>query len=52
MKLYAPCQKCGKKRLFIRKRTYYTPKVSTPITSQSELCSSCYKDVKRMIQSL
>lgn len=48
MKIYAKCQKCNKKGLFVRKRRY---KIAVPpfdITSQSELCSQCNKEMKTL----
>lgn len=56
MKIYAPCEGCwketGKKRWFVRKRTYITPRVSTPITSQALLCGKCYRGIKKLIKTL
>lgn len=47
--IYGKCMACRKNKWFIRKRSYIVPKVSQrPITSDGELCSECFKAIKKM----
>lgn len=51
MKLYYPCGSCGKKKFFVRKRQYVIKEVKLPVTSQSLLCRSCYKGIKKITEN-
>ncbi len=51
MKIFALCECCGRKALFIQKRTYVIPHVGTA-TSQREICRKCYTGIKKINREL
>lgn len=49
MKLYGKCEQCHKNGFFVRKRQILMPQIGTPLTSQKELCNSCYNGILFML---
>ena len=43
------CNGCRKNKFFIKKRTYLLSVLGVPITSDGELCRSCYKEIKAVV---
>lgn len=48
MKIFARCQVCHRNRFFIRKRVYVS-KHAGRLTSQSEMCRGCSKNIESKI---
>lgn len=47
MKLFAKCSGCRKRKLYISRKSYILPEVSKlPITSNDEICTTCFLDIK------
>lgn len=47
MIIYGSCEKCGKKRLFLRQRSYIVPMVSPkPIKTPEQMCTTCAHNIK------
>lgn len=46
------CGKCGNRRFFVKRRYYSIPVEKSPITSQTPMCGSCNKDIRKLIGSM
>lgn len=52
MKFYSPCEKCGKKAFFVRKRKYSLVVPPYEIITQIDYCRECHKGMKRLAASI
>lgn len=46
--IYGQCIGCRRKKWFVRQRSYIVPNISGPITSDGDLCLSCFDTIKQM----
>lgn len=51
MKFFTKCNGCRQRRFYIAKRTYKTKKMGV-ITSNDELCRSCYNKLKPLAKNI
>lgn len=51
MTFFKRCEKCHKNKFYVAKREYKIAKLSIyPVTSNSELCRKCYKEIKKIVE--
>lgn len=51
MSFLTNCSSCNKFKFYVRKRKYKT-KYTGKITSNGELCGKCYKEIKKLTQTI
>lgn len=46
MKMYGFCAGCKREKWWVRQRTYFLPQLNKAITSNGELCKTCFINIK------